>query len=1133
MIRLENFRVYSNDTKATILERIAALDSIDTLPKYVNIEPKGILDDIIAIRTSGKIDCNAMNILNVPRSFLKSSEMKVIVEQNNLNFVDDVVKPWFFLHFNTENIEPEFMNMIVHNDIDDITGEIVDFFPNYLSERDDFIHEFRNSKQINIAKVTQFDTEVRIHREIQGVFYTQFELEKNKILFETNISDMSIIEVFDNIVLDNKVPFANMGGKYYKILKDSTPEPEWSTNLSDDYIRLIIAGRKDLTVDLAIHEKNLVILAEIQHTTREKEAEVHQCVMRILSNISVQVTDKHEVFINGVFYIPNQSIDTYIFSHLVMNDPMFSANLAIDEFDKATKTKDGIYTYYNSGTEEISTVITSKKMNASDATMKGKNKSVFPEGKSYIRVKISRCKNEKSVSNFQEYLSKMITLYNLQYKTLADFYREYIPQFGEQAEDLDMNEQYYKDINPELFSTTYTRKCPVQPDIHPEDDHRPYQSSIIFPKDSAEGPRFLYTCDGKKKPFVGLQLNPGMKYEYVPCCFTDSQKMKRGSKYNSYYNPAKFHPKKTQQSKVISTNKILEYGIIGSLEPFAKTNRFFSLFQDAYLRYGVDRSPMSFLQCVMTAVNGENVIEMSAVIKERDRICGFTQLMSSARQQFPDKSPEDIRDTLLSDSTYIDPKLYLNIIETFYRCKIFIFSNIGLEIPIHLKNLLCHHREDDIIIILEHMGSESDAAEYPQCELIIRFGKTPLYRFEYRDEVSENLRLLFSKMTSSYMLNKHVKPYVLEREFEGKIAGQVINSYGKSVAIITRFDNVNVILYTEQPIAPIDALENLEYEIPSMEMLFEILAKIFPEKNRNRYSKIVDASNTIQGLVLTTYNNNKYIIPVLPHTDVESITSKSEIVLPSVTSVSFIEAFNMYKKLSVFLCGYMLYLFSAYISDNKLELSDRTVSDFVREKILIVPYINYGMISKKFNTNEGGFIRDGKFVLKTEEVLKRLVYVLRLEIFRNPSKVIDYHLKKIVENSISNISDFELYPSQIIIEGEESLEKYIKEKNMVFTLEKDVVKDGAEQPYFSEFMDIVYLAENVHTIQEARSLQYNWNTLHYNTVQPLQDARVDIGLYVFENADNTDLVHGTEQDPKVLGYKINGEDTHTVLLTLD
>ena len=92
---------------------------------------------------------------------------------------------------------------------------------------------------------------------------------------------------------------------------------------------------------------------------------------------------------------------------------------------------------------------------------------MFPYGSDYVRVKITKADNMTSVELFQNIFSKLMYIYNNQYKKIVTFYRKFLPKFGERTKRAPRlpKSLKLKDIAPEVFVKGYPPKCPKQPTI--------------------------------------------------------------------------------------------------------------------------------------------------------------------------------------------------------------------------------------------------------------------------------------------------------------------------------------------------------------------------------------------------------------------------------------------------------------------------------------------------------------------------------------------------------------------------------------------------------------------------------------------------------------------------------------------
>ena len=114
---------------------------------------------------------------------------------------------------------------------------------------------------------------------------------------------------------------------------------------------------------------------------------------------------------------------------------------------------------------------------------------------------------------------------------------------------------------------------------------------------------------------------------------------------------------------------------------------------------------------------------------------------------------------------YLNPKKFVSLLEAHYNCNIFIFTrnftNGEMAIPEHLQSYYRNRMNKQCIFIYQHIGSESDNADYPQCEIICKWKITDpsdiTYNFKANSAVSKGVKIVYSKLKESYALDIKIK----------------------------------------------------------------------------------------------------------------------------------------------------------------------------------------------------------------------------------------------------------------------------------------------------------------------------------------------------------------------------------------
>jgi hypothetical protein len=65
-----------------------------------------------------------------------------------------------------------------------------------------------------------------------GLVYTEFKTERVMLNISVNLQDITLLELFNHLVLCEEIPFATCKN-YYKILKDYVPPEEWAISTED------------------------------------------------------------------------------------------------------------------------------------------------------------------------------------------------------------------------------------------------------------------------------------------------------------------------------------------------------------------------------------------------------------------------------------------------------------------------------------------------------------------------------------------------------------------------------------------------------------------------------------------------------------------------------------------------------------------------------------------------------------------------------------------------------------------------------------------------------------------------------------------------------------------------------------
>ena len=262
-------------------------------------------------------------------------------------------------------------------------------------------------------------------------------------------------------------------------------------------------------------------------------------------------------------------------------------------------------------------------------------------------------------------------------------------------------------------------------------------------------------------------------------------------------------------------------------------------------------------------------------------------------------------------------------------------------------------------------------------------------------------------------------------------------------------------------------------------------------------------------------------------------------------TISSIEQYNKYKKLSRYITQYIFWLYSKYLKESDIKnfediISYENMNDFKIKYIDIQEGYVYEEVPKTFSMNNSLLV-DNKLIIKSEETLKRLFYILKLSIIRNVNEIINYYNKKVIDNYYLDISDFDKYNFQVILEGVDSIDKWINEHNKVKNILYNRIQVEKINPYFfkNQLIDNnIYIAQNTDSLQKAMNISLIWNKYKYNSGYESQEEELNYEfiLYSYTNFKNIKMynIDGEENNYniKIIGYKFNDKGMYTVLLNI-
>lgn len=274
-----------------------------------------------------------------------------------------------------------------------------------------------------------------------------------------------------------------------------------------------------------------------------------------------------------------------------------------------------------------------------------------------------------------------------------------------------------------------------------------------FPLDN---PRWIFACPNPKAPYPGIKINHMENkdvFPTFPSCYKRDHMMRPSSKYSKFLAGQLVITVGAKAGKIISTDKILTRGGIGTVSKAVK--RVLSNYSDDYqlmARLGMIYSPNSIFHAIATAKQIPGYLNLSPddaeryVIQLRAGMAATTQV-SLVKQEMWEYKDSEITQWLSDPTVFFDPALGFRALEEYFQINIYVFTppvtddenDLGdLEVPrYHTFHAHPKRTTRPTILIYKTWGSESNALKYPQCELIM----------DYNEEDETAVQLFDEQMT--------------------------------------------------------------------------------------------------------------------------------------------------------------------------------------------------------------------------------------------------------------------------------------------------------------------------------------------------------------------------------------------------
>lgn len=501
----------------------------------------------------------------------------------------------------------------------------------------------------------------------------------------------------------------------------------------------------------------------------------------------IKLSQKEGVGYGAEFYIYGLSYEEITFISSIINDTFMKSFFRLEEVDKPAVMKKRLKLHYvginpTNNTSMLAWVSLYPFISTSTQSIKYLNKSneiitaQIPIGTEYIRVAISKAKNQNIVNEIKYLIPRMLKFYNDNLKHgYIDYYKAYIPEFGELINQLTTintkkknstsNVKKLEELIPELFPMgIYSRwicQCQQQPIVISPEEIPEWQNKFIimngkslprqvlpFPPDN---PKWYFVCNSDVWAYPGVKsikkgyIQAGKKFDngsndeldmgpWTVCCFKKPQQDPL-EKMNSR-STIKDKKNKTIHMK---SNKNLPYGRTGYVSTMVNEilKKSSNELHDFY-RLGTLESPNSLIHCILEAIiDNPNLYqnlspdekETLAINIRKSIITDGKVHIDVAKQELYDHNDSEIINQINNLNIPLDPAYHYRLLEEYFNINIFVFTapiNYGendfgtLEIPRHKSfHAITNRNNRYSIIIYKGWIADPKKTNRFQCELIV------------------------------------------------------------------------------------------------------------------------------------------------------------------------------------------------------------------------------------------------------------------------------------------------------------------------------------------------------------------------------------------------------------------------------
>ena len=1161
MVRVNNieFITYTLDTVKTINDRLAAIAvEPPSLPKYLLIRDE---DDIPYKITD--VNTFTAGVSYTVEDLLVQVRAQPVFEFPKLNEVPvdsdlrkDLEKVFIATNTNVLEIPVGFQAMVATT----IKGIERVKPADVWAEREKIINTLDRDIEKNQLEANESIQKISVLKSVIPHSATDTRVSSVQLTYTLGSSvNITIQHLFDNVVLNNMVPFAQYN-TLYKVKTDLIPNKEWTEFNVTDAILLKVNSekmymtralknpfRKFISAIVAIEKEELQITYTLFYNNRNVDkTEQLKRTLSVFPHSDFKPTKEVMANMSCVFAFPNQTLRIPVWAELTMNNHAFNSLVAINESLQASKKKQDVYMHALMTGETVTLRqrnVTVKPVTFGDVEL--------PVGASYVQVRTAKATSLQSTETLKTIVAKLMTVYTQLRDGVVVDYAQYIPDFQTpppvKVRELQLNKHMsnsfkLKQMAPDIFIHGYARLCANIPSV--VENKEDANHVMRWPIRGEATPR-LYACNYPDHVYPGLRKNTLVenkgKFPYLPCCFAVDQKTKKNSKYNQYMSgkPTRVvvaEDDDEEAQEVFNTTKILQPNVLGIL-PKNVRNLLEAFQGDAehkFLRRGVTRSPLSFVKAVLLGLKKINSVDDLDELAYREY---FTKnhIPECATQELYDYSIDDIK--VLIKTLPLNAFNAIHLLEKAFKVNIYAFDKESLIIPRHKSIYIKLKPTKRTVFIYQHTGHETDQANYPQCELIVKSKvgdpTNQVTMFDPTDPIVSGVAKAFHTFNKTYFYSKQLPMFWLPAV---TFRSQSIDSFGKCRVLSIQYQNHLITAVTNVPLPP--------FKLPYVYSPFTRASTDMVVEFATRYNLPLMRQRQSEDENMREVDFKLGNVPATFLCEGPSITNLEISTSPlkySDTTVfeSTLGSFTHMQRSAKLLYDYAKHVFSKYIKDEKLPVETIQVNvmkEFARTRMVLRPDAEYASISTdKFNLNDNPYMEGENLIVTSEELKKRLLYKLQLDTQHHMQEMFNFHKLKVIPQYYNTVNDYSIHPTQYLFDGSDNVVRFIDNNTVAFSVidEINVQNDNHNYYFFKNKLvdtDSVYLARNVFTFEEANDLAAGWNEYQIN--KPiLNSSRQPVRIYAYKNRyDIQNIQNGKNDEVIVVGYRVQNKPRYTVLM---